>query len=243
MTSGPPRVLVAIPAYNEAPTIAAVVARLRVEAPEFDLLVVDDGSRDGTGAVLREIGVAHATHLCNLGYGRAMQTAIKYAQVREYDALITFDADGQHQASDLSRVYRAFVDGRYDLLIGSRFVESRHYDSEPFVRRTGMRVFSLFIRVLTGQQVFDTSSGLKVIGRPAFDVLTSRPFVDFHAEAILYLIEDRRRVGESPITVEPRRHGESMYDAFSAIKYPMKVVFLLIVGVIDARVFRRQPHA
>jgi glycosyltransferase involved in cell wall biosynthesis len=243
MPSGLPRVLVGIPAFNEATTIAAVITRLRVEAPGFDLLVVNDGSKDGTGVVLRELGVYHATHLCNLGYGWAVQTAIKYARVEGYDALITFDADGQHQASDLARLFRAFVDGRYDLLIGSRFVESRRYDSEPFVRRTGMRLFSLFIRLLTGQQVFDTTSGLKVIGRSAFDVLTSRPFVDFHAEAILYLVEDCYRVGECPIKVEPRRHGESMYDAFSAIKYPMKVIFLLIVGVIDARVFRRHRHA
>ena len=232
------RVLVAIPAYNEAPTIEAVVRRVRADAAGFDLLVVNDGSRDDTGEVLRRLDVTTATHLANLGYGRALQTAIDYAERTGYHALITFDADGQHQASDLRRLYDAFTAGGYDLLIGSRFMDGRSYGGEPLLRRLGMRLFSTLIALFTGQRVHDTSSGLKVISRRVFPVLRERPFVDFHAEVLVYLIKSGYRVGESPIVVEPRRHGESMYSPLSAMKYPLKVSFLILIGALEGRLAR-----
>lgn len=235
----PPRVLAAIPAYNEAPTIADIVRRMRAEAPQFDLLVIDDGSRDGTGRILKGLGVRTATHLCNLGYGRALQTAITFAGRHGYDALVTLDADGQHQAEDLGRLHAAFCAGEYDVLIGSRFVDSHDYGSQPFARRLGMRLFSTLIATLTRQRVYDTSSGMKVIHRRVFDVLAGRSFVDFHAEAIVYLIEAGYRVGEFPITAHERRHGHSMYTTLSAVKYPLKVSFLILVGALEARRARR----
>jgi len=243
MVETAPRVLIAIPAYNEAPTIAGIVAGGRSAIPEFDLLIVNDGSRDATEAILDRVGQPTATHLCNLGYGRAVQTAIKYADRHGYDALITLDADGQHRPDDIRRVYRQYQSGEYDLLIGSRFVTSRRYDSEPAVRRAGMRLFSALIAMLTGRRVYDTSSGMKVISRTVFGILASRPFVDFHAEAIVYLLESGYRVGESPITVDQRTHGTSMYTALSAIKYPVKVVFLIFLGVIEARFLRGARRA
>jgi glycosyltransferase involved in cell wall biosynthesis len=236
-------VLIAIPAYNEEHTIEAVVSGVRSAIPEFDLLIVNDGSGDATESILQRMGQPTATHLCNLGYGRAVQTAIKYAHRRGYDALITLDADGQHRPDDVRRVYRQYDSGEYDLLIGSRFVESKRYDSEPAVRRAGMRLFSSLIALLTGRRVYDTSSGMKIINRRVFEVLAGRPFVDFHAEVIVYLLESGYRVGESPITVQQRTHGASMYTALSAVKYPVKVAFLIFVGVIEARFLRGRGRA
>lgn len=236
------RVLIAIPAFNEEHTIESVVCGVRSAIPEFDLLIVNDGSQDRTEAILERIGQPTATHLCNLGYGRAVQTAIKYARRHGYRALITLDADGQHRPDDIRRVYAEYEAGDYDLLIGSRFVGSRRYGTEPLVRRAGMRIFSALIALLTGHRIYDTSSGMKVIDRRVFDVLAGRPFVDFHAEAIVYLIERGFRVGESPITVQPRTHGSSMYTPISAVKYPVKVAFLILLGVIDARLLRGRPR-
>src|SRR4051812_43253306 len=111
-------VLIAIPAYNEAATIRSVIERVRAVVPEFDLLIVNDGSRDGTEATLRALDVTTATHLCNLGYGRAVQTALKYAERHGYQSVITFDADGQHRADEIPALYAAFSAGSFDLLIG-----------------------------------------------------------------------------------------------------------------------------
>jgi glycosyltransferase involved in cell wall biosynthesis len=237
--TGPPapgsRVLVAIPAYNEAATVERVVRSVRAAVPRFDLLVVNDGSTDLTNQALARTGVRVATHLCNLGYGSALQTAITYAQRCGYEAVITFDADGQHRAEELTPLYNAFAQGSYDLLIGSRFLEDREYRSAPLARRIGMRLFSALIAMVTGRSIRDTSSGLKVIGRRAFDVLTTRPVVDFHAEAIVYLIRAGFSVSEFPVTVDSRVHGESMYHALSALTYPLKVLFLIVVSALDAR--------
>jgi len=237
MSDHPPssRVLVAIPAYNEAPTIEAVVRCVRSAVPQFDLLVVNDGSSDDTAVVLEKMGVRVATHLCNLGYGRAIQTTVKYAAKAGYDVVMTLDADGQHDARDLEHLYEVFCTGGYDLLIGSRFVDRRTYRSEPLARRLGMNLFSQLISFVSGQRIYDTSSGLKVIGHRTFSVLMARPFVDFHAEAISYLIRSGYRVGESPISVGPREHGRSMYSALSAVKYPLKVSFLILLSVFETR--------
>ena len=235
----PSRVLVAIPAYNEDQTIDAVVHGVRSAVPEFDLLVVNDGSHDATEAALRRLDVRTATHLCNLGYGRAVQTAIRYADLHGYEALITFDADGQHRAEDIGPLYAAFSEGAFDLLIGSRFVQTGRYDTEPLVRRMGMKLFAAFIAVLFRQRVYDTSSGLKVIHRRLFGRLMFRPFVDLHAEAIAYLLASGCRVGEHPVTVGRRRHGQSMYTTLAAIAYPLKVLLLMVLGIIDARLIER----
>jgi glycosyltransferase involved in cell wall biosynthesis len=235
----PSHVLIAILAYNEAQTIEAVVQAVRWAAPQFDVLVVDDGSTDATEATVRRLGVTTATHLCNLGYGRAVQTAIKYADRHGYEALITFDADGQHRAQDIRPLYEASSAGAFDLLIGSRFVRTRQYDMEPLLRRTGMKLFSALIALLFRQRVYDTSSGLRVIPRHVFGQLIFRPFVDLHAEAIAYLLALGYRVGEHPITVDRRRHGQSMYTTLSAVTYPLKVSLLMVLGIIDARLMPR----
>src|SRR4029077_6910437 len=96
----PSAVLVAIPAHNEAATIERVVRSVRTAAPHFDVLVVDDGSTDGTERLAADIGATVAPPPTNLGYGRTLQTAIHYARERGYDVLVTFDGDGQHRAED-----------------------------------------------------------------------------------------------------------------------------------------------
>ena len=121
------RVLVAIPAYNEQATITNIVQRVRDSLPEFDLLVVNDGSSDSIAQILKDLRVVVATHLCNLGYGRAIQTAIKYAHQMNYDVLITLDADGQHFPEQVRHLYAVSCEAAWDLLIGSRYVETRDY--------------------------------------------------------------------------------------------------------------------
>jgi glycosyltransferase involved in cell wall biosynthesis len=232
--------LVAIPVYNEDASIESVVNAVRHEAPEFDLLVINDGSRDATPEILRRLGVPTARHYCNLGYGRAVQTAIKYARRHGYTALVTFDGDGQHSAGDLKRLCRAFAEGDYDLLIGSRFLERRQYGSPERSRRLGMWLFSRLVVLLTGHRIYDTSSGFRVFHRRTFGLLTEHPFVDFHAEAIVLLLCRGYKVGEEAIVSNERRAGSSMYGALSALKYPLKTSLLVLLayfgrGITDHR--------
>jgi glycosyltransferase involved in cell wall biosynthesis len=234
------RTLVAIPAYNEAATIRGVVDRARASLPGCDVVVIDDGSRDATASQLDGTGATVVGHLCNLGYGRAFQTAVLYAERAGYERLVTLDADGQHDPAQVRALLAEFDGGRWDVLIGSRYVASRKYSGVPLGRRIGMRLFSTLVGVAAGQRVYDTTSGLKVIGRPAFAALRRWQFIDFHAEALVYLMRLGYRIGEVPITVEERRHGTTMYSTLSHIKYPLKTALMIVLGVVEANLAKRR---
>jgi glycosyltransferase involved in cell wall biosynthesis len=233
-------ILIAIPAYNEAATITNVINRVRDSMPDYDLLVINDGSRDNTGEILKGLKVVTATHLCNLGYGRAIQTAIKYALHNGYEVLITLDADGQHHPEQIQMMAEEFSTNHWDYLIGSRYIKLRSYKEAPLGRRIGMQLFSGLTRLATGKRVYDTTSGLKVMRRTVFEPLTHWHFVDFHAEAIVYLLRLGFSIGEYPITISERKHGESMYNVLSYLKYPLKTSLLVLLGVIQASLTRRK---
>jgi glycosyltransferase involved in cell wall biosynthesis len=237
------RGLIAIPAYNEEATIEKIVRRVRASLTEFDLLVVNDGSQDTTGLILNRLGVTTATHLCNLGYGRAIQTAIKYALEFEYELLITLDADGQHQPEQVRGLYQESIDAEWDVLIGSRYIQTRTYSNSPFGRRIGMQLFSVLVKLVTGRRIYDTTSGLKVIKRRVLDPLVRWHFADFHAEAIVYLLRLGYQVGEYPIIVAERTHGQSMYSALSHLKYPLKTSLMVILGLVEAELTRRRKYS
>lgn len=240
LTSPANKVLIAVPAFNEESTIAGVVSRVRETMPDFDLLVVNDGSTDATADILRGLRVVTATHLCNLGYGRAIQTAIKYALKYDYDLLITLDADGQHHPEQVRDIYAESVRRGWHVLIGSRHAKARNYSYAPLGRRVGMRLFSVLVRVVAGRRVYDTTSGLKVFRRETFRPLTYWHFVDFHAEAIVYLMRLGYSVGEYPITVSERVRGRSMYSALSHLKYPLKTSMMVLLGAVQAALTRRE---
>jgi glycosyltransferase involved in cell wall biosynthesis len=211
--------------------------------PEFDLLVINDGSTDSTSEVLTDLGVVVATHLSNLGYGRAIGTAIKYAHQMNYDVLITLDADGQHQPEQVQGLYRESREAGWDLLIGSRYVQTRDYSGAPVGRRMGMRLFSGAVRALTGRAIYDTTSGLKVMRRSIFAPLLRWHFLDFHAEAIVYLMRLGYRVGESPISVAERTAGQSMYSFASLFAYPLNTGIMSILAVVEAKAVQRRSSA
>jgi glycosyltransferase involved in cell wall biosynthesis len=233
-------ILIAIPAYNEAATIGEVVRHVREHLPGYDLLVINDGSRDDTSRILARLGVSTATHFCNLGYGRALQTAIKYALRGGWDALVTLDADGQHHPDQLPGMVQAFIREQWDCLIGSRYIRSQDYSTTPLGRRVGMQLFSLLTGLLVGKRIYDTTSGLKILGRQVFEPLVRWHFVDFHAEAIVYLARLGFRVGEYPISVEQRRHGVSMYTALSYVGYPLKTCTMVFLAAVQAGLTRRR---
>jgi glycosyltransferase involved in cell wall biosynthesis len=236
------RVLIAIPAYNEEATIQNVVHKVSASLPGFELLVVNDGSQDETGKILQSLGVMAATHLCNLGYGRAIQTAIKYALNCKYDVLITLDADGQHQPEQIREMFDEFMRSEVDVLIGSRYAKSKKYTAVPLGRRIGMELFSALTGLVTRQRIYDTTSGLKIMKRSVFEPLTHWHFVDFHAEAIVYLMRLGYRIGEYPITVAERTAGQSMYSVLSLLEYPLKTCMMVFLGIIQAALTQRRKQ-
>jgi glycosyltransferase involved in cell wall biosynthesis len=227
------RTLVVIPAYNEAATIGTVLERLRAAAPGVDRLVVTDGSRDGTADAVRSQGERHLELVCNVGYGRALQAGILYAMRHGYDVVVTIDADGQHDPRDVPRLVEALEATGADVVIGSRFAGTRSY-SGPFGRRIGQATFSLLTRLLMGQRIYDTTSGLKAMRASACEVALEGRFLDFHTEVLVRLRMLGFRIAELPIVVQERTAGRTMYSFMSAIAYPVKTTLFIITGMLDA---------
>ena len=126
-------VWVVIPAYNEEPAIQSVVESVRT-AGYKNVLVVDDGSRDNTAAKAKEAGADVLTHLINRGQGAALKTGIEYiGEAYHPKSIVTFDADGQHQAQDIDSLVRPILRGDIDIVLGSRFIE--HQETIPFFRK------------------------------------------------------------------------------------------------------------
>jgi glycosyltransferase involved in cell wall biosynthesis len=153
------RIAVAIPAYDAAPTVAAVVAGARVHAA--DLVVVDDGSRDGTGDAAREAGAEVVAHARNFGKGRALRTAFDLLLARGADAVVTIDADGQHRPDQIPVLVAGAGDG-VDLVLGTR---DHAFAGMSRVRRTSNRLSSVVISAVAGVDLPDIQTGFRLYTR------------------------------------------------------------------------------
>src|SRR5262249_22276320 len=162
------RVLAVVPAYEGELSLPGLLDELRTRAPEVDILVVDDGSRDGTHRVARQHGVPVARHPVNLGVGAALQTGFRYAVERGYEVGVQIDADGQHDPAFLSALLEPVPAGRGHVAIGPRYVARTLYHA-PIARRLGMMMFSLVVRIAVGQRIADTTSGFRAYGRAVME--------------------------------------------------------------------------
>ncbi|MFA6147223.1 MAG: glycosyltransferase family 2 protein [bacterium] len=222
---GPGKGIVVIPAYNEEETIAEVVRGLVAENLGVDILVVDDGSSDGTGRILRGLPVTVVTHPVNLGYGAAVQTGMFYAVREGYDYLALMDADGQHVPSQVRLLLDELGKGS-DMVIGSRFAGDTDVYKVPFFRRAGIRFFSFLAHALGGIDIRDVTSGFQAMRRSVFEFLSREYPVDSpDAEVIVMLGRKRFKVTEVAASVRERQGGKSMYSNLgTAMYYPFKSV-------------------
>lgn len=232
------RVLVIIPAYNEEKSIAEVLLKLRAAAPDYDRVVVNDGSRDQTARVVRGMGEKLLHLSTNLGYGRALQTGMKYALQKGYGVVVCLDADGQHRPEDVPCLVRALLDEKVDMVIGSRFSGGRPYNT-PINRRIGQLLFSLLTRLLLGQRIYDTSSGFKALRLATCEEIIQMTFMDFHIETIVRLSLTGFKIVEYPVIVYERTTGQSMHSISSTFSYPVKTLLLTLVTAFDVLLSRR----
>ena len=235
------RRIVLIPAYNEEKSIGDVVTRTQSCVPEFDVVVINDGSTDGTGAILEQMGVDQIVHPFNLGYGASIETGLRYALRAGYDVVITLDGDGQHDPSEIRNLVECLDAQRADYVIGSRFVHERRY-SGGMARRIGMWAFSILSSVVLGCRILDTTSGFRAMTAEACQALLNFHPLDFHAEAIVYLSLQGFNVCEVPVSIRERVGGHSMYSLRSSLAYPLKTLLLVGIAIISARLQGRRSQ-
>jgi glycosyltransferase involved in cell wall biosynthesis len=209
---------VVIAAFNEAAVIEPIISD--IVCRNYRVVVVDDGSNDSTGQIARSAGAAVVTHPVNLGQGAALQTGIKFALESGACCVVTFDADGQHRASDIPRLINALADHKASYALGSRFIGSSY--GMPLARRLLLQAAVWFTRAVTGLRLTDTHNGLRAMTREGARHITLRQNRMAHASELL---EQVAASGlpyiEVPVTIDYTRYslakGQSFADSLTIL--------------------------
>jgi glycosyltransferase involved in cell wall biosynthesis len=235
------RTLIIIPAYNEEQGLARVIAEIRQAAPDCDLLVVNDGSRDGTAQVARAAGAVVISHAFNMGYGVTIQTGYKYAYAQGYDFLVQIDADGQHDPAFIAELLAPVVKGETDLVLGSRFLWFDSY-RPSFSRRLGILFFRKLVTVLIGRNITDPTSGYQAFNREVMHFFTTDVFpCDYpDADMLVTLNMAGFRIREVPVRMFANPTGKTMHSGAKPLYYMFKMCLSIFVTLLRNRqLFRR----
>jgi hypothetical protein len=207
------KIAILVPAYNEADNIGYVLDLMPSEvcgAPTA-VLVVDDGSRDGTGDVATEHGAAVARHVTNRGGGAALRTGYRLMVESGAEIVVTLDADGQHLPAEMERLVKPVLDGEVDVAHGSRVLG--HADRNHFARELGIVFFNRLVSAITRTHVTDCSNGYRAVRTTVLPQLVLRQEQFHTSEFMIEAIKREIPAREVPITVEQRLHGHSKKPA------------------------------
>ena len=207
------KVAILIPAYNEAENIGHVLDQMpaAVCGVGTEVLVVDDGSRDGTGDVAAEHGASVARHVTNRGGGAALRTGYRLMVESGAEIVVTLDADGQHLPSEMERLIKPILDGEVDVAHGSRVLG--HADRNHFARELGIVFFNRLVSFITRTHVTDCSNGYRAVRTTVLPQLVLRQEQFHTSEFMIEAIKRGIPAREVPITVEQRLHGHSKKPA------------------------------
>ncbi len=231
------RLLAIVPAFNEEEMIGRVVRDIERHAPDFDVLVVDDGSVDGTVAVAEASGAVVVRHPFNLGIGGAMQSGYKFALRNGYDVAVQVDGDGQHKPEYLPQMLEKLRTrgAKADMVYGTRFRGDPGY-KVPIGRRAGNLIFALVLTALVRQRITDPTSGFRMTNRKGIELFARDYPHDYpEVEAILMLHHHRLRIQEVQVRMNARGFGRSSIDYPRAAYYMAKVMLALFVGLLRRR--------
>ncbi|WP_295843250.1 glycosyltransferase family 2 protein [uncultured Microbacterium sp.] len=242
MTLTADRVLVIVPAWNEAANVGSTIAEIRAADPAYDVVVVDDGSVDGTGDVAVAAGARVLTLPFNLGVGGAMKTGFTFAQREGYHRAIQVDADGQHNPADVARVLAGLADA--DISIGARFAEVGDYAVRG-PRRWAMVVLANVVSRVAGTRLTDVTSGFRAANRRAIDQYVRYYPAEYLGDTLDSLVEAVHAgltVTQVPVAMRPRVHGKPSQNPLGASVYLLRSVFALTLAVLRGTL-RRRPRA
>ena len=239
-----PRVLIIIPAYNEAGAIERTVRSLRHLPVAHDVVVVNDGSRDATAAEARAAGAAVLDLACNLGVGGAMQAGYQYADVNGYEVAVQFDGDGQHRANHIPRLLEPVLAGRADLVVGSRILGGLKYRFS-FERFLGSRMLAGLVSLLTRRRITDPTSGFRAAGRRAicfFSRHYPQTWLGDTVEALVEVARHGMTLEEVPVRMRQRRRGRSAAGRITGFIHTLRIVLAVLIDCME-RKFDDVPSA
>lgn len=222
------RVCIVLPAYNEAGAIGKVVSSILDEMKKssyyFEIVVVDDGSKDTTADIAKEKGATVISHILNTGSGGATATGLRYAEKNGFDLAATMDADGQHDPKDVLRGIEHLTQKKHDLLIGSRLIDSRGMSR---VKVLGNKGLSFITYILFGINSTDSQSGLRIFSYRALSELKwkTRGY-EFCSEMLWRAKQQNMKISEYPIkaiyTNYSKAKGQNNWNAINIVKSLLK---------------------
>ena len=232
-------IAIGIPAYNEEENIGAIIVKLKKIANT--IIICNDGSTDMTAEIAKGLGAIVISHSKNKGYGEAIKTIFLRARDEQVDMLITFDADGQHQIEDISKVTEPINSGNADVVIGSRFLDDE--TKIPKYRKIGIKAITQLTNITTGSKITDSQSGFRAYNKLALEkIIPTESGMGISTEILMKIQEQKLRITEVPIKISyegntsthnPVSHGTSVIFStlkFVAIKHPL--TFYGIPGII-----------
>ncbi len=234
--------LVIVPAYNESGSILDAIGEVAREYPSADVLVVDDGSSDGTGELARSAGATVLTLPCNLGVGGAVQTGYIYAAEHGYDAAVQYDADRQHRANLISSLVEDVFAGRADLTIGSRLLGGLRFRFHP-LRFIGNRLLSMLVSLIAGQKITDPTSGFRAASKRAIRFFANhypQSYLGDTAEALVWAARQKMRITEVPVRMRQRTEGMSAAGSLKGFWHMMRIVLAVLVDCFEPVVVEDQ---
>jgi glycosyltransferase involved in cell wall biosynthesis len=232
----PGKVLIVIPCYNEEASLPSLLPELlSTNLPngyQLEALIVNDCSKDNTSAVAKKFKATVIDLPVNLGIGGAVQTGILYARDHDFDLAIQLDGDGQHPPGQLAKLIAHHLETGANVVIGSRFLEKEGFQSS-FVRRLGIRYFHWLNRLMTGLQVYDSTSGFRLFDRKAI-ALAAVNYPDEYPEpeSLVVFSKAGLKIAEVAVVMAPRQGGQSSIRSFGSLYYCFKVSLAMLFSFI-----------
>lgn len=227
------KLLIIIPAYNEAQNLTYVVNDIKRNCPEFDYIIVNDGSKDNTVELCKNNSYNLLDLPINLGLAGGVQAGIKYAFENGYDYAIQFDGDGQHQAKYISVLFNNMKTQNSDIVIGSRFVNQKKPNS---LRMAGSNFIQSIIKITTGMKIQDPTSGMRLLNRRIMLMFVDSMNYGPEPDTISYLIRCGAKVNEVSVEMRDRQAGESYLNLKRSIQY----MFRMSISIIFIQFFRKK---
>jgi glycosyltransferase involved in cell wall biosynthesis len=223
--------LVMIPAYNEEKNIGAVIEELGKCASFADILVIDDGSRDGTGKVCRALGKETVRHKVNLGLATAIRTGMKYALDNGYSYALQFDGDGQHDPDAIENMLKEARERGNNITIGSRYIDG---GGGGVLKSVGRNLITFCIRLTTGKKITDPTSGMRMYDRKVMGLFMNSIQYSPEPDTLAYVMRHGMKVSEIPVVMRERKHGKSYLDVTESIRY----MFRMCTSILLVQWFR-----
>lgn len=225
------RYLIIIPAFNEAENIERVVENLRKSYPQWDYLVVNDGSKDNTAEICRRHGYPMLDLPVNLGLAGAFQAGIRYAYQNGYTAALQFDGDGQHEPCYIGKMIEKMEKENLDIVIGSRFCEEKKPHT---LRMFGSALITSAIRLTTGKKVTDPTSGMRLFNATVMKSFSDKINYGPEPDTISYLLRCGASISEVQVEMHERIAGTSYLNLGRSVRYMLN----MFISILFVQFFR-----